>query len=44
MKAYVGVDVQIHVLTSVLDRGKRPASQPGQFTPPSEKEPLVPIQ
>jgi hypothetical protein len=34
MKAYVGVDVQIHIfLTSALAGGEWSASRPGRFTP-----------
>jgi hypothetical protein len=40
MKAYVGVNVQIHIfLTSALVRGEWSASRPGRFTP----EPLYPL-
>jgi hypothetical protein len=31
VKAYGGVDVQIHVLTSALARGEWSASRPGRF-------------
>jgi hypothetical protein len=42
MKAYVGVDVQIHVFfTSELAGGEWSASRPGHFTP--EERPPVPI-
>jgi hypothetical protein len=42
MKAYGGVDVEIHIfLTSVLVGGEWSASRPCRFTP--EKEPPVPI-
>jgi hypothetical protein len=41
MKAYVGVDVYIHVfLTSALAGGEWSTSHPDRFTPPG-KEPLV---
>jgi hypothetical protein len=33
MKAYGGVDVEIHILTSVLAGGEWLASHPGRFTP-----------
>jgi hypothetical protein len=42
MKAYMGVDVYIHIfLTSALAGGEWSASRPGSFTP--RKEPPVPI-
>jgi hypothetical protein len=42
MKAYGGVDVQIHIfLTSALVGGEWSTSRPGRFTP--GKEPPVPI-
>jgi hypothetical protein len=42
MKAYGGVDVQIHTfLTSALVGGEWSATRPGRFTP--GKELLVPI-
>jgi hypothetical protein len=38
MKAYGGVDVQIHVfLTSALTGGEWSASRPGHFTPGKKK-------
>jgi hypothetical protein len=41
MKAYVGVDVYIHIfLTSALAGGESPASRPGSFTP-GEKVPAT---
>jgi hypothetical protein len=40
MKAYMGVDVQIHIfLTSVLAGGEWSASCPGRYTP-VEKAPV----
>jgi hypothetical protein len=40
MKAYGGVDVQIHIfLTSALVGGKWSTSRPGRFTPPPERAP-----
>jgi hypothetical protein len=43
MKAYGGVDAQIHIfLTSALVGGEWSASRPGRFTP--RKEPQVPIE
>jgi hypothetical protein len=42
MKAYGGVDVQIHIfLTSALVEGEWSASRPGRFTP--EKSPRYPL-
>jgi hypothetical protein len=39
VKTYWGVDVQLHVLTSALNRGEWSASHSGRFTP--EEKPLV---
>jgi hypothetical protein len=44
MKAYVGLDVQVHIfLTSALAGGEWSDSRPGRFTPPPSpgKEPSV---